>query len=301
MKIAAIFATMNRADTAAACVRALAAQSRPPDVVVVADNRSTDDTLKTLNELTNLPFHLDVIPLPENTGNAGGVAAAMERAFSTGADAVWILDDDSWPRPSALAALLDNPWDGKSVHHAHQVNPLTGKFSWPLEIMADDGSWKFVGSFNEMPDTTSIRSRYSWTGALIPQAIRQSVGPVNAALFIRGEDEEYPLRIERAGFPFFACRNAILDHPGPGELIKWKFLNRRLFYERNIQDWKIYYKVRNMVWLKKQFEGPLTAAIMALGYILATITLERGGKIKLIAEATLDGWNNRLGKWKNHP
>ena len=45
VSIAAVFATMNRAQTAVACVRALAAQTRPPDLVVVADNLSSDDTV----------------------------------------------------------------------------------------------------------------------------------------------------------------------------------------------------------------------------------------------------------------
>ena len=56
LTIAAVFATMNRATTAAACVRALAVQSRPPELVVVADNRSTDDTVSMLENLKDLPF-----------------------------------------------------------------------------------------------------------------------------------------------------------------------------------------------------------------------------------------------------
>ena len=64
-----------------------------------------------------------------NIGNAGGIAAAMEQAFGNGADAVWILDDDSWPRPDALSAILSREWDRMSVLHAHQVNPQTVKGS----------------------------------------------------------------------------------------------------------------------------------------------------------------------------
>ena len=35
------------------------------------------------------------------------VRASMDLAFAEGADAVWILDDDSWPRADALAAMLE--------------------------------------------------------------------------------------------------------------------------------------------------------------------------------------------------
>ena len=47
-KVAVVFATMNRSATALACVRALAAQTEPPALVVVADNVSTDDTAESL-------------------------------------------------------------------------------------------------------------------------------------------------------------------------------------------------------------------------------------------------------------
>ena len=46
--IAAVFATMNRVATAVDCIRALASQTRPPSLVVVSDNVSSDDTVSRL-------------------------------------------------------------------------------------------------------------------------------------------------------------------------------------------------------------------------------------------------------------
>ena len=130
--IAAVFATMNRSATALACVHALAAQTRPPELVVVADNVSTDETVAELERLQGLPFRLIVHQMDENRGNAGGVQEAMDLAFAEGVDAVWILDDDSWPRPEALEALIKEPWDARVVRHSLQIDPKTGKFTWPL-------------------------------------------------------------------------------------------------------------------------------------------------------------------------
>jgi GT2 family glycosyltransferase len=134
LRIAAVFATMNRAETAKACVMALARQTRPPEWVMVADNCSTDETAAVIRSLGNLPFELVVHGMPDNRGNAGGVEAVMERAFAAGADAVWILDDDSWPRERALEALLAGTWDPRVVRHALQIDPQTGKFTWPLQV-----------------------------------------------------------------------------------------------------------------------------------------------------------------------
>jgi len=300
MHLTTIFATMNRSATAVACVRALAAQTRPPDRVIVADNVSSDTTVADLEALADLPFSLDVIRMPVNAGNAGGVAAAMERAFQDGTDAVWILDDDSWPRPEALAALLEEPWDRKSVRHAHQIDAKTGRFTWPLQVADRAGGWRVVWDWDDLPGDAFTATRILWTGAIISREIREAVGPVMAELFIRGEDEEYPLRIERAGFGFFACRGAIMDHPGPEDLVEWKCLGKRLFYERGLADWKLYYKVRNMVWLKKTYDGPLKAALIAGAYAAAAVSLDGPHRLPLFAEAIRDGWKARLGKWRKH-
>jgi rhamnopyranosyl-N-acetylglucosaminyl-diphospho-decaprenol beta-1,3/1,4-galactofuranosyltransferase len=301
LRIAAVFATMNRAQTAVSCVRALADQSRPPERVIVADNFSSDDTVAALETMEGLPFELIVHQMRENRGNAGGVEEAMELAFSKGADAVWILDDDSWPRREAVAEMLEKPWESRVVRHAMQVDPNTGRFTWPLQVDNGNGGWRLAGSFEEMPPGDFVRSRIIWTGALLPREVRDSVGPVNGELFIRGEDEEYPLRIEQAGFRQEAVVKAIMDHPGPTAITRFSLLGKSLFYERGLADWKLYYKVRNMVWLKRKHGGATAAMAMALAYAVAAAWLDGPRRLPLLVSATLDGWKGRLGKWARHP
>ena len=296
LTIAAVFATMNRAATAIACVRALAAQTRPPDLVIVADNCSTDETVAELRSLENLPFRFLIHRMSENRGNAGGVQEVMDMAFDEGADAVWILDDDSWPREPALEAMLAGTWDASVVRHALQIDPETGKFTWPLQIHDGGSGWRLIWSADELPNGPSARSRISWTGALLPREVRSEVGPVNGDLFIRGEDEEYPWRIEQAGFQQEAIRGAVMDHPGPQNVVHWNLLGKRFFFERGLTDWKLYYKVRNMIWLKRRQSMDAKAICMAAAYAFAAIVIDGPGRIPLLLRATRDGWNGRLGK-----
>ena len=298
--IAAVFATMNRSATALACVRALAAQTRPPEMVVVADNVSTDDTVAELKRLQELPFRLFVHQMEENRGNAGGVQEAMDLAFAEGADAVWILDDDSWPRPEALEALIKEPWDPRVVRHSLQIDPKTGKFTWPLQIANSDQGWSMIDSTEALPNTDFTSSRIIWTGALVSREVRQTVGAVNGALFIRGEDEDYPLRIEQAGFTQAAARHSILDHPGPSDIIRWTCFGKHLFFEPGLADWKLYYKIRNMVWLKNKQSGAFNAFAMGMAYLVATAKIDGLHRVALVIEAALDGWKARLGKWRRH-
>lgn len=298
LKISAVFATMDRARTAVACVRALAAQTRPPELVVVADNVSSDSTAAELNALTGLPFELIIHRMSENRGNAGGVETVMDLAFEQGADAVWILDDDSWPREGALEALLDGPWDPHMVRHPLQIDPESGRFTWPLQVSDCKGGWRLAWSEPELPEGARIRSRIAWTGALLPKEVRDVVGPVNGALFIRGEDEEYPWRIEQAGFPQEAIRAAVIDHPGPQDVVQWQIFGKNFFFERGLADWKLYYKVRNMVWLKRLQTGNLRALQIAVLYTFAATSIDGPQRIPLLWRAISDGWKGNLGKMR---
>lgn len=294
-KVAAVFATMNRSATALACVKALAAQTSPPALVVVADNVSEDGTAENLRSLPKLPFPLTVIDMPENLGNAGGVREAMELAFSEGADAVWILDDDSWPRPDALEALLAGGSDPSCVPHPIQIDPATKAFTWPLQIVKN-GRWTLAVSADDLPPGDRLESRGVWTGALVSKHVRETIGPVLGELFIRGEDEEYPWRMAKAGFRHVAVRKAVLDHPGPTSILSLSIFGKRFFYERGLADAKFYYKTRNMVWLKRQQSGSLKAIATGLTYAVVGFWCEGSARIPLAWKAAKAGWQGCLGR-----
>jgi GT2 family glycosyltransferase len=291
--IAVVFASFNRREIALECVRRLRAQTRLPEMVVIADNTSSDGSVEVLR---TFGWHaVEVLETGGNFGNAGAVQRAMDRAFTRGADAVWILDDDSWPRPDALAEMLKE-WTPEVVRHPLQEDPKTGRFTWPLQIVTGSGTPLLVWNAGALPSGKRLRSRGVWTGALISKRIRDAVGPVNGDLFIRGEDEEYPWRIERAGFHTEAVVAAVLDHPGPVEVVQWSLFGKNLMLERGLVDWKLYYKVRNMVWLKRRQFGWPGALRMALAYAAGVTWVDGFSRLPLLAAAIRDGWQGRLGK-----
>ena len=104
-RVVAVVVTYNREQLLAQCLDALAAQERRPDAVVVIDNASTDHSGRVADEH---PLDADVVHLHRNVGGAGGFAAGIARALMRhDADWVWVMDDDTVPRPGALAALLE--------------------------------------------------------------------------------------------------------------------------------------------------------------------------------------------------
>jgi GT2 family glycosyltransferase len=294
MKIAAVFASYNRREVALEAAEKLRAQTRPLDWVVVGDNASEDGTAEALRALDWEA--LEVLDTGDNLGNAGAIRLAMDRAFDLGADAVWVLDDDSWPRPETLEVMMRDGWNSECVLHSLQIDPANGRFTWPLQLIEAGGGVRLVNSLEGLPPGRRVRSRGAWTGALIPWRIRQRVGPVMGELFIRGEDEEYPWRIEQAGFRSEAVTGAFLDHPGPENMREWKCCGKRLFLEKGLAPWKLYYRVRNMVWLKKRQSGSRGAAAMALAYGVALATTEGRATLGTWWTAARDGWRGRLGR-----
>jgi GT2 family glycosyltransferase len=293
-RVAAVFATMNRRSTAETCLGRLAAQTRPPDRVVVADNGSSDGTVGALDGLDGLPFPLEVLDLNENLGNAGGIERAMERAFEAGADAVWILDDDSWPEPGALEALVaEGPAHG--VRASLVVDPATGRPSWPFQVRTDEG-WSLV---ERTPDGGRwIRIRRAWLGALVPREVREKVGPVLGALFLRGEDEDYPRRIENAGCPVYLATDSILHHPPGGRLHVLKLGASRVVLEAGLPPLKLYYRLRNSWWLTRRDQGRLRACLLSVVHLAILIRQERPVRVVLRVwkRALADAFSDRLGR-----
>ncbi|GAA1489943.1 glycosyltransferase family 2 protein [Brachybacterium sacelli] len=103
-RVVAVVVTYNREDLLRECLDALEAQERRPDAVVVIDNASSDAS----GEIADVhQIGADVVHLHRNVGGAGGFATGVARALVRhDADWVWLMDDDTIPRPGALAALV---------------------------------------------------------------------------------------------------------------------------------------------------------------------------------------------------
>jgi rhamnopyranosyl-N-acetylglucosaminyl-diphospho-decaprenol beta-1,3/1,4-galactofuranosyltransferase len=295
--VAAVFATMNRCDIAEVCIKRLGVQSQRPEKVFVVDNASSDQTQAMLHKASaDSGGWLEVITLEENLGNAGGMQIAMEAAFSGGYQSVWILDDDSWPEPEALASLVSADLPETAVRSCKVVDLATGALSWPLQIPDRDG-WRLVEGHDPLPQGEVIRIRRSWLGALIPRAVFLAVGPVEGRLFLRGEDEDYPRRIEQFGFPVFMISSSILHHPPSGRMNHWEIAGRSIALESGLSGDKLYYRLRNAWWMLRRDKGTLEAGLVAIFHGLALWRWESSlGWLPVWWEAACDAFSDRLGK-----
>jgi GT2 family glycosyltransferase len=101
--VCAVIPTTNRRELLRETLQGLRDQDRPVDHVIVVDNASTDGTAEML--AAEFP-DAELVRLLENTGSAGGFHTGLLRAHTAGHDWMWILDNDSVPRPDALRQLF---------------------------------------------------------------------------------------------------------------------------------------------------------------------------------------------------
>jgi rhamnopyranosyl-N-acetylglucosaminyl-diphospho-decaprenol beta-1,3/1,4-galactofuranosyltransferase len=103
--VAVVVVTYNRSGLLDRMLVGLAAQTRRPDVVLVVDNASTDDTRAVLaRHEGRLP--LRVTTTENNLGGAGGFHLGVRQAWEGGWDRIWLMDDDVVPAPDCLAVLM---------------------------------------------------------------------------------------------------------------------------------------------------------------------------------------------------
>lgn len=256
--VCAIFTHFSNASNTLTCLQRLAQQQRQPEAIILINNSTADDPIlekaRLFVEAEMGADTLHILQMESNLGNAGGCAAGLDYAFKTvKADLVWVLDDDSWPRPESLKNLLACDCESDTIRMSLVIDPKKGdELSWPLTASHQQGSkWLHIAKREDLPEGNEIISRGGWLGALYPRHAWKKVGVPTSELFIRGEDEEYPWKLRHAGFKFVTLRNSPLEHPSTKtELIEYQFGGRSFFYEPGLHPSRIYYKNRNWAWLQ---------------------------------------------------
>jgi rhamnopyranosyl-N-acetylglucosaminyl-diphospho-decaprenol beta-1,3/1,4-galactofuranosyltransferase len=228
-RVAATILTRNRRELLREAIRAVLAQTRPTDELIVVDNESTDGTLEMLaREFPDLP----VVALPENQGATGGFYEAIAAGRRTGADWVWLLDDDSFARPDALAELLD----------------ALGRTPAPPLLLCSRVEWRdgtphamnrpVVRSNDGQQLADALRRRLlpvraaSWVSLLISTEAVDRVGMPLRQFFYQADDIEYTARILRRGAGYYVPRS-VVEHRTPGQHTAIDDDRRFRFHVRN--------------------------------------------------------------------
>lgn len=306
-RVAAVLTVFNQAEGACRCVEALLAQSTPVARIYVLFNGTAKDgqIADAFTEKFRQHSNVEVLRSPENIGNAGGVKLAMRAALNRGVEWIWIVEDDALPHRDALERLIASGMQTDCVYGSLIVDPKSKDLAFPYATIEPDRRQRIISTISELPNSNIFSVRGLWLGALIPIQVVNTVGEVNADLFIRGEDEEYPARIRKAGFKFACVRDSIIEHPRIRH-VHLAAAGANFFYEKNLPIWKAYFLVRNQVFVRRMYpsrgfvSGWFRAIATIFLSILCTVVFDNQ-KLKRVLTCTRAGWHGLTGQLRIKP
>lgn len=297
MKVIAVVVTYNRSQLLKRNIACLRKNS--PHAIIVVNNGSTDDTGEWLAEQTDL-----IVITQANVGGSGGFYTGIQQAMERGADWIWCMDDDVFPRPDCLSNLLD-----------HTASEEVGILA-PRRLMEDN---IFTNDFQAVNLTNPFTSMYkkklkkqvinkpveilgtAFEGLFIRKEAVEKIGLPNKDLFIFCDDTDYCLRAVLAGYKILYIPSALMD--------KEKFFSNDTWNERNKKKkWKRFYQIRNSTYLNHHYGRNWGVKYIrgfngVIGYIaiaLFTCPFSDAYSLKDVAKlwkAYQDGIQEKLGRY----
>lgn len=297
MNVIAVVVTYNRRELLKrnlSCLRA----NRPVASIVVVNNGSTDGTTEWLTEQKDL-----IVIHQENVGGSGGFYRGIQQAFQMGADWIWCMDDDVFPRPDCMEHLLQHAEDPSvgilaprrlmegniftnDFQQVNLTNPFASMYQKSLKKQQVDGPTEICGT--------------AFEGLCIRREAVEAIGLPNKDLFIFCDDTDYCLRAVLAGYKILYIPSALMD--------KQKFFSDDNWEERSKKKkWKRFYQVRNAAYLNHRYGKNWAVRYLrsfhaVLGYMaiaLATAPFKDVYTLRDVAifwKAYRDGVREKLGK-----
>ncbi len=237
--VAAVVVTFNRLEKLKTVIASIEAQTHPVQTLFVIDNASTDATAQYLAGLqTTVP--LQVVTMERNTGGAGGFAEGMLHGYASGADHVWIMDDDCYPTPTALEALIAG-FDGA-------VAELGGDVPFACSVVEfTDGSicemnnpvptWD-LGRLLVKGQRSVMVTACSFVSVLVPRWAIARYGLPYRDYFIWFDDREYTLRLTRVCPGVQVLDSVVIHDMGDNRGVNFAMVDAKSL-------WKFAYGVRN--------------------------------------------------------
>lgn len=297
LRVGVALLNWDAADLTLACIDSLLAGETVPWRILVVDNGSTDGSQACLRAAGR---GVELYESPENLGFAGGTNVAVRELIASGADAVWVLNNDTVVGSECLreltAALAADP-DVAAVTGKILYESPAGRIwyagaqwrRWSLTAPHRGQGQRDRGQFDVPCDVGFI------SGCCLLARVEafMRVGLFNEKYFAYWEDAEWCLRARRAGLRLRYQPAATVEHK-VSTSVRRNTLGRSGGTASPLAHYLV---TRNHMFLIRQHaSGPLQR-IVALGGVLASrafvaaglTMLGRWDKLKSLAGGVRDG------------
>ncbi|RNC86055.1 MAG: glycosyltransferase [Balneola sp.] len=229
-KIAAVVVTYNRKQLLIKCLDAIKTQTRKPDILFIIDNLSNDGTPEILLEKKIIPklpskspevneviecvistdtglIELVYVRKSENDGGAGGFYEGLKRAFESGVDWIWMMDDDGIPCKDQLRNLKKY----SKKFSLKYCNAIVINQESPEELAFGLNGIYYIKQINDSEVIPRFMNPFN--GTLIHREVPEKIGLIKKEMFIWGDEEEYTNRVKFNGYPVATITKAKHYHP----------------------------------------------------------------------------------------
>ncbi|MGO4384815.1 glycosyltransferase family 2 protein [Specibacter sp. RAF43] len=267
--------TFDRPDDVRTLLGALAQQTHTPHSIALVDAGTTSVERIAAESPANVTY----IRSLANLGGAGGFSLAILSAMASGAEWVWIMDDDAHPEdPHTLATLLA----AASSRGLDAVVPIIvapghpDRLSFPFRlhgrITHERSAVEPLGFIEDIGQF--------FNGALIRTDVFFKVGLPDLRLFIRGDETDFMMRLRAAKIRFGTVTSVALTHPaGWGEV--QEVLGSRLHILVPETAFKRFFYYRNRGFLMRKHRRLRSLVADAVGY---PVFFLRQGDLKGLAQ-----------------
>jgi GT2 family glycosyltransferase len=193
-----------------ACLAALARTEYSNLSVIIVDNGSTNDSVARIRAA--FP-QVPLIEVGKNLGFAGGVNAGIRRALEQTPDFIWLLNNDTEPRPDALTALV-----AKAASH-----PRFGAVGSVLLYAHDPGTvqawgggrvncWIGRASHATGPHEDTWFDYITAASVLLPRGAFDDIGLLDEGFFLYWEDTDLSFRLRKRGWQLGVAAGSTVLH-----------------------------------------------------------------------------------------
>ena len=259
----------NKPWAALRVIRAIRAQTRQVDALIIVDNGSAHPLLNILNEAgISLGEHEQLITIDVNIGVGGGHNRAFQVARDMGADLIWILEGDTFVDPDCLASLIELQGGTCDVVAIPRLaRNEYERIGLDLVPPVYDGSLQ----------STERQHIMTFNGILLPTSLIEKVGQIREDFFVGLEDRDFCWRLATSDGRLIVSRYNLGIHPTRG--------NNR--FPEPVSAQRLYYSTRNELILKREIGISLAGWLIGRTIGAAVVALLTGhGRI---ASARISG------------
>jgi GT2 family glycosyltransferase len=215
----------NAADKTIRCLDSLQKCQYPHKEIVVVDNHSGDDSIA---QIKRSHPSVKIITTPENLGYAGGHAYSVNYAKSSGADLLWILNNDLTVFEDTLQELIiafvlsgeECMLGSVSFSDLDKIPEMPVWTLGPAEEVLFDASVNLAANYEtggvcRDKKPLQVANLYG-NSMLVPVSIIGKYGFIDCSFFMYAEENDYCFRLRQSGVKLYLIPASKVLHENGG-------------------------------------------------------------------------------------